>query len=119
MWKPGGQTQCRLQDSPGTHGADLTTDSFCVVLFFLETGSHYVALANQELTDQDSLKLKDPPASPSVVLRLKACIIMPSLSTTNSLTFIWHGSMQAAFVQEGFCAKEGVKAGDKSGMEIR
>jgi hypothetical protein len=56
---------------------------FCFVLFwfgfFFETGFFSIALAVLELNfvDQAGLELRNPPASASRVLGLKACATMP------------------------------------------
>jgi hypothetical protein len=53
---------------------------FCF-LFFFETGFLCIALAVLELTfvDQAGLELRNPPASASRVLGLKACATTPGL----------------------------------------
>ena len=51
--------------------------AFCFVLFIFKTGFLCTALAVLEFTvDQAGLKLKDQPASASLVLGLKACTII-------------------------------------------
>jgi hypothetical protein len=82
-----------LRVIPQPQSVDSSTSFFLFVCFFVfflfcfcffETGFFCIALTVLELTfvDQDSLELRNPPASASRVLGLKACTTTPGSSTS-------------------------------------